>query len=343
MRAGIEVDDLDAKHDTTMGFGPEPGADKGDAPAEPPRAVAPVDADTVLRGAPYAAFLVFFAVVLPCLAYLCAQTALGKGSEQNSGMRFGWGVFAFGLLLMGVAATYALVGTVVFLLWQCALGKWQGIDEFWDRSYNRVRKPALCIALAGHGLNILSLVVLTGTWSCVQSGYFATEALGMGGEHVKGMYAVYALLSLGSVLGWLLFVCAVVGFTVTMASDYDGAIVTWAMVVLGGAVFVCGVVVLPPAFRLLAQAALDKDLGPADARAAWGFVGFYMFLAWVAAVYALVGTLVALLRQCASGKWQGIDDFLRRGNSHVWEVWGYITLVFVETMFVYASVVAALA
>ena len=43
----IEVDDLDAKHGTTMEVGPEPGADKDGAPAEPPRvAVAPMDVET---------------------------------------------------------------------------------------------------------------------------------------------------------------------------------------------------------------------------------------------------------------------------------------------------------
>lgn len=68
----MEVDDLDAKHDTTMEVGPEPGADKDDAPTDPPRAAVAEDMGTVLRGAVLTACLVVHAVLLPFLAYLCA-------------------------------------------------------------------------------------------------------------------------------------------------------------------------------------------------------------------------------------------------------------------------------
>ena len=257
----MAVDDLDTKRGTTMEVGPEPGADKDDAPAEPTRAAAPVDVGKVLLGAVRTACLVGFAVLLPFLACLCAQTALGKGSEQNIGMRLCWGMSSFGLLLMGVAATHALVGIVVAAV---------SVDE---------EKSSVA--------------------------------------DVKEM----VLRAWDPAVTW--------------------AMVTWAIVVLGGAVLVCGVVTLPPEFPVFAQAALDKDFGPVDERMSAGCVGVFLFLSWVAAVYVLVGTVVSLLWRCASGKWQGIDDFLRRGNSHVWEVWECICLATVCTVFFYGGLSAA--
>ena len=176
----MEVDDLDAKHGTTMEVGPEPGADKDDAPTEPPRAAVPVDVET---------------------------SSVADAEEM--------------------------------------------VVRAWD--------PAIM---------------------------------------------------------W--------------------AMVTWAMVVLGGAFLVFGIVTIPPAFPVFAQAALDKDFGTMDARMSAGFFGVFMFLSWVACLYALVGTVVSLLWRCAFGKWQGIDDFLRRGNSHVWEVLGYISLETVYTLILFA-------
>lgn len=258
----MAVDDLDTKRGTTMEVGPEPGADKDDAPAEPTRAAAPVDVGKVLLGAVHTACLVGFAVLLPFLAYLCAQTALGKGSEQNIGMRLCWGMSSFGLLLMGVAATHPLVGNVVAAV-PVDVEKSSAADA--EEMVVRAWDPAV-------------------TW----------------------------------------------------------AMVTWAIVVLGGAWCVFSVVTLPWTFRACAQAALDKDFGAADERAGVGFFGVYMFLSWVGALYTLVGTVVSLLWRCAVGKWQGIGDFLRRGTSHVWDVWGYIFYVMLQIGFINASVVAAL-
>lgn len=242
----MAVDDLDAKHSTTMEVGPEPGADKDGAPAEPPRAAVPVDVETssvaesdemeiavrawdladgcqcltwakvILGGA----FLVVFVVVGPLDLHGIAQVALDK-DFVTIGLRVGFGVFGAGWFLFLVASVYVLVGTLVALLRRCASGKWQGIDDFLRRGNSHVWKIAGYIFCTGSALWVLGMVVWAGTWICGKTGYFAMEALGKGGEHVKGMYAVYALLSLGSVLGGLLFVCAVVGFTVAVASDYD--------------------------------------------------------------------------------------------------------------------------
>lgn len=244
----MEVDDLDAKHDTTMEVGPEPGADKDGAPAEPPRAAVPVDVETssvadsdememavrawhpadgcqcltwakvILVGA----FLVVFVVFGPLDLHGIAQVALDK-DFGTVGLRVGFGVFGVGWFLFLVAAVYALVGTLVALLRRCAFGKWQGIDDFLRRGNSHVWK------IAGYISHAVAFVVWplgmggvwAGTWIYVQIGYFATEALGKGSEHVKGMYAVYALLSLGSVLGELLLVCTVVGLAFAMVSGYD--------------------------------------------------------------------------------------------------------------------------
>ena len=108
------------------------------------------------------------------------------------------------------------------LLRRCASGKWQGIYDFLRRGNSHVWKIVDYISLpVALVWRLLGFVVCAGVWIGGKIGYFATEALGKGGEHVKGMYAVYALLSLGSVLGELLLVCAVVGVTVAVASRYD--------------------------------------------------------------------------------------------------------------------------
>uniref|UniRef100_A0A7R9TAD8 Uncharacterized protein n=1 Tax=Prasinoderma coloniale TaxID=156133 RepID=A0A7R9TAD8_9VIRI len=147
------------------------------------------------------------------------------------------GVFLFGVgLIMGAGVAPVLVAVV--LLCTCAFGTWEDVEKVWQRMVELdgdapvpfiLAAPFVIAALLCMILSVLMhpvtaiclLIYYTGSGICFATGYFAKEALGKGGEHVKGMYAVYALLSLGSVLGELLLVCTVVGLAFAMASGYD--------------------------------------------------------------------------------------------------------------------------
>ena len=164
------------------------------------------------------------------------------GNEHIIGVRMAMGIEALGFFLLGVGLIMAVaVGPVlvaIVLLCTLAFGTWEDVEQVGKRIDDQDDLPpppafqllswiVLSCLGAFPACVLLSLLVLIGTGVCVAiyytgAGicfairYFATEALGKGGEHVAGVYAVYALLTLGTALVGLVFVSSIAAATAAM-------------------------------------------------------------------------------------------------------------------------------
>lgn len=146
----------------------------------------------------------------------CAQEALGKGDEHVKGMYAVYGLLALGLSLGGVLLAYVVVFVIDDMA--CARATWRlgGVVD-------RARTFFLCLGppllLSTAGVFLAALTVWAGTGTYLGFNYCAKEALGQGGEHLKGMYAVYALLTLGLPLAWLALALVVTGAVAHLLAD----------------------------------------------------------------------------------------------------------------------------
>lgn len=173
------------------------------------------------------------------LLYISHKMATSEllGNGHIIGVRMAMGLGALGFFSLGVglimAAGAAPVLGAVVLLCTCAFGTWADVEQGWKRMVDPDDRPPLPAILAapfvgaGFACLLLSLLMLLGTGICVAIyytgagicfavGYFAKEALGKGGEHVAGVYAVYALLTLGTALVGLVFVSSIAAATAAM-------------------------------------------------------------------------------------------------------------------------------
>lgn len=160
--------------------------------------------------------------------------ASGEGDVHIVGYRVacgilavGFGSFPVGLLLFAIANLIAGLATLLLAVSTCAGVKWRGIDYYfrateggpldWPRHVGLIFAALYMTAVVG------SFLVWAYTSIYLAFGYSAQEALGNGDEHAKGMYAVYALLALGCVLGALALAYVVVAILGGEVADCAGA------------------------------------------------------------------------------------------------------------------------
>ena len=164
----------------------------------------------------------------------CAQEALGKGDEHVTGMYAVYALLTLGWSLGELAFAYmvvAIVGWAVLLsLEHYAGAKWRpgGVVDRARHFFSSLALPLFCSTA---GVFLSALVVWAGTGAYLGFNYCAKEAWGRGGEHVKSMYAVYALLALGLPLAWLslvyIVVCIVMEVTKNTLEEYTRAGRQW--------------------------------------------------------------------------------------------------------------------
>ena len=136
--------------------------------------------------------------------------ALGQGGEHVKAGHAVWALFTLGLAPAALALALVCGDPVAHLL--AAALKAYTAEKRCSKVITDVAKTASDFFLSLWGLGLLlllvtaclflaTLVVWLGTGIYVAFSYCANEAVGQGGEHVQGIYAVYALLALGIVMG----------------------------------------------------------------------------------------------------------------------------------------------
>ena len=130
----------------------------------------------------------------------CAQEALGKGDEHAKGMYAVYALLALGCVTGALALAWIVFVFVGQGVADCTGAKWRhGVVV--DRARHFYLCLGLSLFLSTVCIFLAALVVWLGTGIYVAFSYCANEAVGQGGEHVQGIYAVYALLALGIVMG----------------------------------------------------------------------------------------------------------------------------------------------